>query len=95
MLTVVGSTSDKQTALGLQILQDSGSGPVSYADLRAKGVTRPAAVIYELELAGYVISRSRDGVRLGQADAEAKPLPTPRPRVLVRGRDDQPGHDGA
>lgn len=95
MLTAVGSTSDKQTALGLQVLQDSGSGPVSYAELRAKGVTRPAAVIYELELAGHVISRGPDGVRLGQPDAAAKPPPTPRPRVLVRGRNDQPKHDGA
>jgi hypothetical protein len=89
MLTAVGSTSDKQTALGLQALRDSGSTPLTYADLRALGVSRPAAVIYELELAGHLITRGRDGIRLGDPDAEAKPAPTPRPRVLVRQRDDQ------
>jgi hypothetical protein len=96
MLTRVASTSDKQTALGLQALRDSGAAPVTYAQLRALGVARPAAVIYELELAGHVISRGPDGIRLGAPDAEAKPLPPPPPRVRVRPRDDQgrPGESG-
>ena len=60
----MASTTDKQTAIGLQALRDSGSTPVTYAQLRALGVSRPAAAIYELELAGHPISRGRDGIRL-------------------------------
>jgi len=94
MLTLVASTSDSQTALGLQALRESGSEPMTYAKLRSLGVMRPAAVIYELELAGHLISRRPEGLRLGEPEAEAKPPPPPRPRVRVRQRDDPGTADG-
>ena len=67
----------------LRVLRDAGDRPVSLAELRERGIANAAAVIYELELAGYEIDRVHRhgrllGVRLGRA-AE--------PRAeLVRGR---------
>jgi biotin operon repressor len=67
----------------LRVLRDAGDRPISLAELRERGIGNPAAVIYELELAGYQIDRVHRhgrllGVRLGSA---AEPRADP-----VRGR---------
>jgi biotin operon repressor len=54
----------------LRVLRDAGDRPVSLPELRERGIANPAAVIYELELAGYEIDRVHRhgrllGVRLG------------------------------
>jgi biotin operon repressor len=64
----------------LRVLRDAGDRPVSLPELRERGIANPAAVIYELELAGYEIDRVHRhgrlvGVRLGGAG---------RPRVEGR-----------
>ena len=41
----------------LRALRDAGDRPVSLPELRERGIANPAAVIYELELAGYEIDR--------------------------------------
>ena len=58
----------------LRVLRDAGDRPVSLAELRERGIGNPAAVIYELELAGWEIDRVHRhgrllGVRLGPARA--------------------------
>ena len=63
----------------LRALRDAGDRPVSLAELRERGIANPAAVIYELELAGCEIDRVHRhgrllGVRLGTA-AEPRPEP--------------------
>ena len=67
----------------LRVLRDAGDRPVSLPELRERGIANPAAVIYELELAGYEIDRVHHhgrllGVRLG-AGGEPRAAP-------VRGR---------
>ena len=54
----------------IRALRDAGDRPVSLPELRERGIANPAAVIYELELAGYEIDRVHRhgrllGVRLG------------------------------
>jgi len=50
----------------LRALRDAGDRPVSLPELRERGIGNPAAVIYELELAGYEIDRvHRHGRLLG------------------------------
>jgi biotin operon repressor len=61
----------------LRVLRDAGDRPVSLPELRERGIGNPAAVIYELELAGYEIDRVHHhgrllGVRLA-AGAEPRP----------------------
>jgi biotin operon repressor len=56
----------------LRALRDAGDRPVSLVELRERGIVNPAAVIYELELAGVEIDRVHRhgrllGVRLGGA----------------------------
>ena len=56
----------------LRVLREAGDRPVSLPELRERGIGNPAAVIYELELAGYEIDRVHHhgrllGVRLGAA----------------------------
>jgi hypothetical protein len=58
----------------LRVLREAGDRPVSLAELRERGIGGPAAVIYELELAGYEIDRVHRhgrlvGVRLGATAA--------------------------
>jgi biotin operon repressor len=71
----------------LRVLRDAGDRPVSLAELRDRGIGNAAAVIYELELAGYEIDRVHRhgrlvGVRLG---ATAAPRgETARPRLFRR-----------
>ena len=54
----------------MRVLRDAGERPVSLVELRERGIANPAAVLYELELAGYEIDRVHRhgrlvGVRLG------------------------------
>jgi biotin operon repressor len=67
----------RQEAL-LRVLRDAGDRPVSLPELRERGVTNPAATIYELEIAGYEIDRVHRhgrllGVRLGARDEHHSP----------------------
>jgi tRNA (mo5U34)-methyltransferase len=62
---------------------------MTFAELRAAGIKRPAAVVYELELAGHRITRRPNGIGLGEDEPKKAPAP-PRPRIRVRRRDD--GH---
>ena len=71
----------------LKALQDAGDRPVSLPELRERGIANPAAMIYELEIAGYEIDRVHRhgrlvGVRLG---ARAEPhAPAVRARRFGR-----------
>lgn len=42
---------DAQQAVVLRVLESSDE-PVSFAELEARGVSRPATIVYELEAAG-------------------------------------------
>lgn len=62
----------------LRALRDAGDRPVSLVEMRERGITNPASVVYELELAGHPIDRVYRhgrliGVRLGRPDAEPPP----------------------
>jgi hypothetical protein len=76
----------RQEAL-LKALRDAGDRPVSLPELRERGIANPAAMIYELEIAGYEIDRVHRhgrlvGVRLG---ARAEPhAPAVRARRFGR-----------
>jgi biotin operon repressor len=64
----------------LRVLREAGDRPVSLPELRERGIANPAAVIYELELAGYEIDRvHRHGRLLGVRLAAGA-----QPRVPVR-----------
>ena len=71
----------------LKALRDAGDRPVSLPELRERGIANPAAMIYELEIAGYEIDRVHRhgrlvGVRLG---ARAEPhAPAERARRFGR-----------
>jgi biotin operon repressor len=72
----------RQDAL-LKALRDAGDRPVSLPELRERGIANPAAMIYELEIAGYEIDRVHRhgrlvGVRLGARDAPHAPAVRPR-----------------
>jgi hypothetical protein len=61
--------------------------PVSLADLRAAGISRPANAIYELQLDGHRITRTAAGLELYEGPRRS-PMPLePPPRVRVRPRD--------
>ena len=67
----------------LRVLREAGDRPVSLPELRERGIANPAAVIYELELAGYEIDRVHRhgrlvGVRLGTAAAPRGEAVRPR-----------------
>jgi biotin operon repressor len=62
----------------LKVLRDAGDRPVSLPELRERGIANPAAMIYELEIAGYEIDRVHRhgrllGVRLGARDEPHSP----------------------
>ncbi|HEX2105219.1 MAG TPA: helix-turn-helix domain-containing protein [Solirubrobacteraceae bacterium] len=62
----------------LKALRDAGDRPVSLRELRERGIANPAAMIYELEIAGYEIDRVHRhgrlvGVRLGRRAAPHAP----------------------
>ena len=67
----------------LRALREAGDRPVGLPELRERGIGNPAAVIYELELAGYEIDRVHRhgrlvGVRLGAAAAPRGEATRPR-----------------
>jgi biotin operon repressor len=62
----------------LRVLRDAGDRPVGLPELRERGIANPAAMIYELEIAGYEIDRVHRhgrlvGVRLGARDEPHAP----------------------
>ena len=70
---------NRRQDLVLRALRDAGDRPVSLPELRERGIGNPAALIYELELAGYEIDRVHRhgrllGVRLaGPAEPRREP----------------------
>jgi hypothetical protein len=54
---ITAMTLDVQQQRMLQRLRQAGGQPVTYGELRADGITFPAAVASELELNGYAIDR--------------------------------------
>jgi biotin operon repressor len=67
----------------LRVLRDAAERPVSLAELRERGIGNAAAVIYELELAGYEIDRVHRhgrlvGVRLAAGAAPRAEAARPR-----------------
>jgi hypothetical protein len=55
---------DAQQQRLLELLREAGEEPIPFGDLRAAGISFPAAVISELELNGYRIERVYDHGRL-------------------------------
>jgi len=55
---------DAQQHRLLELLREAGEEPVGFAELRADGISFPAAVVSELGLNGYVIERVYDHGRL-------------------------------
>jgi hypothetical protein len=55
---------DRQARRALEVLRAAGTGRVTLAQLKAAGVEKPGAALYELELAGYDIEHRPAGVRL-------------------------------
>jgi len=53
----MASPADPQQQRLLEQLRQAGDQPVSFSELRAAGISFPAAVIGELELDGYVVER--------------------------------------
>lgn len=49
---------DRDQAAAIAAFAAAGGGPLSYAELEAQGVSRPASVGYELAEAGWPIRRS-------------------------------------
>jgi hypothetical protein len=69
---------DTQQQRMLARLRRAGDRPVTFAELHANGIDFPAAVVSELQLTGYPISRVYDhgkllGVRLLKSDPSATP----------------------
>ena len=73
-----GQTSLRSDQAEVLAILDSADGiPVSFAALEARGVSRPAMLVYELEVTGYAIDRVFEprpggrrqlvGIRRGQA----------------------------
>jgi hypothetical protein len=80
------SLGDDEFAAALELLTGA-DGPVSFAELRAAGVTHPAHSVYELQLAGHHIEQVPGGVRLLEEPPKASPPPR-RGRVRRIARDD-------
>ncbi len=57
---------DAQQHRLLELLREAGEEPVGFAELRAGGISFPAAVVSELGLNGYVIERVHDHGRAGR-----------------------------
>jgi hypothetical protein len=55
---------DDQQQRTLEWLRQADGQPVSFAELRARGVEFPAMVLSELELSGYTFERVRDEGRV-------------------------------
>jgi hypothetical protein len=86
---------DAQQQRLLELLRHAGGRPVTIADLRAAGIDFPAAVVSELELAGYAIDRvhergSQVGVRLLEPERLDLASPSSRRRWPWTRRQDPP-----
>jgi hypothetical protein len=69
---------DAQQHRLLELLREAGEEPVAFAELRAGGISFPAAVVSELELNGYPIERVYDHRRLvGVRLVDSEPRDTP------------------
>jgi hypothetical protein len=81
----LSSRSDTQQQRALDRLREAVGRPVTIAELRAVGVDFPAAVISELELAGYSIDRVSDhGVQVGVRLLEPERLDLTSPHARRR-----------
>ena len=58
------SSFEQRLDQALEALRAAAPEAISFAELKALGVEKPAQVIYELELAGYPIEHGRAAVRL-------------------------------
>jgi hypothetical protein len=78
-------TLDSQQRRLLGLLREAAGRPVTYAELRAKGIPFPAAVASELELHGYAIDHVRDrGHLIGVRLLETAPSDAPAERRAGR-----------
>jgi hypothetical protein len=68
---------DAQQHRLLELLREAGEEPVGFAELRAGGISFPAAVVSELGLEGYVIERVyNDGRLVGVRLLDSEPRDT-------------------
>jgi hypothetical protein len=77
------STAQQNRENALRILREARERPVSFFELRERGIPNPGSVIYELELAGFPIDRVHRhgrlaGVRLLERAEELEPPKRPR-----------------
>jgi hypothetical protein len=73
--------------LALRLLEEAGDAGLSVAEMRSEGLQMPAQALYEVELAGHPLVRSKGRTRLRPADA---PPPVPfemPPKVRLVPRD--------
>ena len=73
---------DEEQARLLEILTAAGGGPVSFDELRARGIENPATLAYELEIAGLAIEQVHGhslAVRPCSSGSSSRPSKT-RPR---------------
>lgn len=71
---------DLQQQRLLELLQQAGEKPASFAELRVGGIDFPAAVVSELELNGYTVERVYEhGRLLGVRLTGSEPQDTTRP----------------
>jgi len=75
---------EAQQALLVELLRRAGGAPVSYTELRDRGIELPASIVSELELAGFPIERCyveggtrQLGVRLDPTRDPRRPFPEP------------------
>lgn len=75
---------EAQQALLVDLLRRAGGAPVSYEELRDRGIELPASIVSELELVGFPIDRCymeggsrRLGVRLDPKRDPRRPFPEP------------------
>ena len=73
---------DAQQHRLLELLREAGEEPVGFAELRAGGISFPAAVVSELGLEGYVIERVyNDGRLVGVRLLDSQPRDKPAARA--------------
>jgi len=83
------SPADPQQQRLLEQLRRAGDQPLAFSELRATGISFPAAVISELELDGYLVERvyAHDrllGVRLREPERVTRSSLRPRRRPWRR-----------
>ena len=90
---------DEEQARLLEILMAAGGGPVSFDELRARGIENPATLAYELEIAGLPIAQLHEplagglclqlGVQLGPS--QTLPVAGVKRSDQLRAGDERPG----